>query len=74
MKTGEEFKIALQAHSGRYEFRVMAFGLIGALATFLKAMNTTLRPPCASVFWYFFDDVLIFSRTYEEHLGTFDRC
>lgn len=43
----------------------MAFGP----ATFLKAMNTTLAPllrRCAPVF---FDDILIYSCTYEEHLS-----
>lgn len=40
----EEPKTAFQTHSGQYEFRVMAFGLTGAPATFQKAMNTTLAP------------------------------
>ena len=42
----------------------MAFGLSGAPATFLKAMNLTLAPHIL----VFFDDILIFSRTYEEHV------
>ena len=46
----------------------MAFGLTGALATFLKAMNTTLRSLLRKCVLVFFDDILIFSRTYEEHL------
>ena len=46
----------------------MAFGLTGALATFLKAMNTTLRSLLRKCVLVFFDDILIFSCTYEEHL------
>ena len=46
----------------------MALGLTSASATFLKAMNTTLRPLLRKCVLVFFDDILIFSRTYEEHL------
>ena len=46
----------------------MASGLIGAPATFLKAMNTTLRPLLRKCVLVFYDDILIFSCTYEEHL------
>jgi hypothetical protein len=66
---GEEaFQTAFQTHTGHYEFRVMAFGLFGAPATFQKAMNTTLAPllrKCVLVFLY---DILIYSKTYEKHL------
>jgi hypothetical protein len=41
---GEEFKTAFQTHQGYYEFRVMAFGLTGAPATFQHAMNASLAP------------------------------
>lgn len=64
----EEFKTAFQTHTGQYEFWVMAFGLSGALATFLKAMSTTLASLLRKCVLIFFDDILIFSRTYEDHL------
>lgn len=44
LQPGEEPKTAFQTHSEQYEFRVMAFGLTGAPATFQKSMNTTLAP------------------------------
>jgi len=46
----------------------MAFGLTGAPATFLKAMNITLGPLLRKCVLVFFDDILIFSRILEEHI------
>lgn len=46
----------------------MAFGLFEAPATFLKAMNTTLFPLLHKCVLVFFDDILIFSKTAEEHV------
>lgn len=46
----------------------MAFGLCGALGTFQGAMNTTLEPllrKCAPVF---FDDILVYSETFADHI------
>lgn len=41
---GEEAKTAFQTHNGHYKFKVMAFGLSGAPATFQHAMNASLEP------------------------------
>ena len=68
LKLGEEVKIAFQTHTGHYEFCVIAFGLSGAPATFLKAMNLTLGPLLRKCVLVFFDDILIFSCTYEGHV------
>lgn len=51
-----------------YEFRVMAFGLSGAPATFQKAMNSTLSSLIRKCVLVFFDHILIYSRTLEEHV------
>lgn len=68
LKKGEEFKTAFQTHFGQFEFRVMAFGLCGAPGTFQGAMNTTLSPLLRKCVLVFFDDILVYSETFEDHL------
>jgi hypothetical protein len=65
---GEEFKTAFQTHSGHWEYTVMPFGLAGAPATFLGAMNNTLQPLLRKCVIVFFDDILVYSRSLPEHL------
>jgi hypothetical protein len=68
MKAGDEFKTAFQTHFGQFEFRVMSFGLTGAPGTFQDAMNTTLAPYLRKFVLVFFDDILLYSATLEDHL------
>jgi hypothetical protein len=68
MAPGEEAKTAFQTHSGHWEYTVMPFGLAGAPATFLGAMNTTLQPLLQKCVVVFFDDILVYSRSLPEHL------
>lgn len=69
LKPGEEFKTAFQTHFGHFEFRVMPFGLNGAPGTFQDAMNSTLAPFLRKFILVFFDDILVFSPSYADHLN-----
>jgi hypothetical protein len=46
----------------------MAFGLTSAPNTFLGAMNNTLQPVLRKCALVFFDDIQIYSKTFEDHL------
>lgn len=65
---GEEHKTAFQTHRGHSEYLVMSFGLTGAPATFLSAMNQTLAPLLRKCVLVFFDDILVYSATLDEHI------
>jgi hypothetical protein len=65
---GEEYKTAFHTHSGHYQFNVMAFGLTGAPGTFQAVMNETLAPVLRKCAVVFFDDILVYSRSYSDHL------
>ena len=53
---------------GNYQFKVMPFGLTGASATFQREMNSILFTLIGKCAYNFIDDILIYSRTEEEHL------
>ncbi|KAL0934971.1 reverse transcriptase domain protein [Colletotrichum truncatum] len=67
MKSGEEWKTAFRTRRGHYEYLVMPFGLTNAPATFQTMINHVLREFLDVFVVVYLDDILIFSKTLEDH-------
>jgi hypothetical protein len=67
MKFSDRVKTSFTCRYGTFQFTVMPFGLSTAPATFQRMMNTIFFELLDLGVLVYLDDVLIYSKTIEEH-------
>lgn len=67
MVAGEKYKTTFRTHNDMFEFLVVPFGLTNAPATFQSFTNIIFAELLRKGVLIFMDDILIYSKTLEEH-------
>jgi len=67
VKVEDVEKIAFRSRYGHYEYVVMLFGVSNAPALFMDYVNRIFWPFLDKFVVVFIDDILIYSKTHEEH-------
>lgn len=66
-------KTAFNTHIGKYQFKVLPFGLTNAPSVFQSAMNTLFSDMLNKGVLIYLDDILVYSKTEEEHYQLLER-
>jgi hypothetical protein len=64
----DAWKIAFKTKQGLFEWLVMSFWICNAMTTFMHVMNDVFRPFLDDFVIVYLDNILIFSRTWDEHV------
>jgi hypothetical protein len=73
MREQDVLKTAFRCHYGHYEFLVIPFRLTNLPTAFESCMNHVFNNKLRKFLLVFFDDLLIYSKTWEDHLKQVDK-